>query len=323
MKGFQTIAVTNQRRFNEAICVTFLRLICPTFSDHEIRPSDQLSVNFAKSSMMQLFHPVFGHLWYLGVLAIVGLAVSGIAYERLNGNTSGLAVLGFTASIVHAAAWWFTLGVTSPLKKFVACVLLFAAAMLSAGFGRFACLAFSEQSHQPLLANMQFIAGVVPMWWLSLAVVNGIAKEAMRWRLNHNETPISPRTSLGDIFQVMAIVGVILAFFRSFDYSLIGIDYLQLLLVSTCFHAFLLLPLSVLIWNTKCWGRSRAALACVAVAGCCGLLLLVLSRYFGDEFERLSDVAVGFSAFIVPYVLMLLWGREKDLRLSSGWFEKR
>lgn len=281
-----------------------------------------LSADLLKLSMMQLFHPVFRHLWYLAVIVMAGLAVLGFAYEKLSGNMSGLAVFGFTASIVHAAAWWFTLGVTSPLKKFVACGLLFVGTMLSAAIGRFAFLSIGDHPYQPLLTNMKFIASVVPLWWLSLAVVNGVAKESLRWRLNYKETPITPRTSLGDMFQLTAILGVVLAFFSSSIFSLAGTDYITMLLVSICFHAFMLVPLSMLILSRQGWGPSRTALISAVVIGFCGLMLLIYSRYFGDEFEGLSDAAVGFSAFVVPYVLMLMWGRENDLSLSSGWFRE-
>ena len=253
---------------------------------------------------------------------MVGLVVLGFAYEKLNGDTSGLAVMGFAASIVHGAAWWFTLGVASPLKKFVACGLLFVGAILSAALGRFAFLAIGEQPYLPLLTNMQFIASVVPVWWLSLTVVNGILKEAMRWRLQYKETPISPRTALADMFQLTAILGIILAFFSSSISALVGTDYVTMLLISVCLHAFMLVPLSMLIWSRQHWGPSRAVLMSAVVVGFCGLLLLAFSRYFGEEFEGISDVAVGFSAFLVPYVLMLMWGRENELSLSSGWFKQ-
>lgn len=252
---------------------------------------------------------------------MVGLVVSGFAYEKLSDDMSRLAVLGFTASIVHAAAWWFTMGVTSPLKKFVACVLLFVGAMLSASVGRYAFLTIGEQPYLPLLSKMKFIASVVPVWWLSLAVINGVAKESIRWRLHYKGTPISPRTSLADMFQLTAIVGVVLAFFSSSVLSLVGSDYITMLLISVCLHAFMLVPLSMLILSEQRRWPSRMAFMCVVVVGFCGLLLLASSRYFGDEFESVSDVAVGFSAFIVPNVLMLLWGRENGLSLSSGWFK--
>lgn len=272
--------------------------------------------------MMQPFHPVFRHLWYFAAIVMVGLAVLGFSYEKLGGNTSGLAILGLTASIVHGAAWWFTVGVTSPLKKFGACVLLFVGAMLSAAAGRFTFLWIGELPYEPLKTNMQFVAGLVPMWWLSLTVVTGVAKELMRWRLNFRHTPISPRTSLLDMFQLMAIIGVILAFFSSSVASVAGTEYEALLLVSVCLHLFLLLPFSMLILSTPRWGLSRVALIGVVGFGFFGLLLLALARYFGDEFEGVSDVAVGFGALVVPYVLMLLWGREEDLGLSSGWFKE-
>jgi len=268
---------------------------------------------------MQPFHPVFRHLWYLSAIVMVGLVVLGFAYEKLSGNTSGMAILGFTASIVHAAAWWFTLGVTSPLKKFLACGLLFVGAMTSCTVGRFGFLAIAEQSYLPLLANLQSITILLAIWWLSLAVVNGVAKELMRWRLNYNDAPISPRTSLADMFQLTAIAGIILAFSSS---SLGRPEYVSVILVSICFHVVLLIPLSMLIMSRRRQSISRTVLKIAAFVGLCILLLLVFSRYFGDEFERVSDVAVGLSALVVPYVLMLLWGREGRLSLSSGWFKQ-
>ena len=273
---------------------------------------------------MQPFHPVFRHLWYLSAIVMVGLAVLGFAYEKLSGNMSGLAMLGFTASIVHAAAWWFTLGVTSPLKKFFACGLLFVGAMISSTVGRLSFLAIAEQSYLPLLPDMQFIAIAVSVWWLSLAVVNGIAKELMRWRLNFNDAPISPRTSLADMFQLTAILGGILAFSSSSSHWLVGTDYTTVLLVSVCFHVVLLIPLSMLIMSERRQSLSRSVLKIAVVVGLCTLLLLLVSlRYLGDEFEGASDLAVGPTALVVPYVLMLMWGRESGLSVSSGWFDQR
>jgi len=275
----------------------------------------------SKHPMIQPFHPVFRHLWFLSALGMVGFAVLGFAYEKFSGDTSGLAILGFTSAIVHGAAWWFTLGVTSPLRKFVACGFLFAGAMLSAAVGRFAFLLIAEQPIQPLLTNMQFIASIIPVWWLTLAIVNRAAKELLRWRLNYHGTPITSSTSLADMFQLTAIVSVIFAFFGASLHAVVGTDYITMLLVSISLHLVVLIPLSVLILNRQRWSPSYAVLKGGVAAGLGLLFLLVFARFIGDEFERISDVGVGVSAFVVPYVLMLLMGRDKGLSLSSGWYK--
>jgi len=272
--------------------------------------------------MPQLFHPVYRHLWYLSGLALSGLLVLGFAYEKLSGNTSGLAILGFTAAVVHASAWWFTIGLSSPINKIIACGVLFAGALLSSFTGRLAFLMITEQPVETLFENMKFIASVIPVWWLALAVINGVAKEAMRLRLNYEGLPISPRTSLADLFQLTAIVGAILAFSSPAVFSLDDPDYASIFFASLVLNAAVMIPLSLLILRTGMKRKSGAFLKLLtgAVVGC--LVFLALSPMFAEGLKEISDLAVGAVTLTVPYLLMLLLARENGLSLTSGWFEE-
>lgn len=271
---------------------------------------------------MQLFHPAFRHLWYLSGIAMLGLMVLGYAYEKLSGNTSGVAILGFSASIVHASAWWFTIGVISPLKKIIACGILFVGAMASAFLGRFAYFVVADQPIETLLENMKFIALVIPAWWLCLAITDGVVKETMRVRLNFAGTPVSPRISLTDLFQLTAIVGAVLAFSRSTAISLIGTDYASILVVSVAVNVVLMIPLSLLVLNSMMQKPTWRFLKFMA-----GLVLAIfgmfaLSHAVSQTMESISDVAVGVITLMVPYCLMLLMARDNQLSLTSGWWHR-
>ena len=273
--------------------------------------------------MMQLFHPAFRHLYYLTGLALVGLVVLGYAYEKLSGNYSGLAILGFTASIVHASAWWFTMGPASPLKKFFACLILFLATLLCAFAGRFAYLIVANQNVEPLMESFKFIASVIPAWWLSIAIINGVLKEVLRWRLYYADSQISPRTSLANIFQLTAIVGAILAFSSPTVLSLIDTDYATLLGVSLMLNLVVILPLSLMILKAEITVTSVwTFLKVIPIAAIMILIVLALSKMFTDAIEGVADVAVGLVTLTAPYLFMLLMTQENQIRLSSAWFEQ-
>ena len=273
--------------------------------------------------MMQLFHPAFRHLWYLTGLALVGLLVLGYAYEKLSGNTSGVALLGLTASIVHASAWWFTMGPAPPLKKFLICLLLFAGAMVCTFLGRCAFRLVADQPFAPLLENLKVIGGVVPAWWLSIAIVDGVLKEGFRWRLNYVSLQISPRTSLANLFQLTAIVGAVLAFSIPTVLSLVDTDYATILIVSLVLNLVVIIPLSLLILKaeiaaTPFW----AILKIVPMVALTVLFLLAISKMFSNAIEGVADVAIGLITLTAPYLFMLLMTHENLVSVSSGWFEQ-
>ena len=280
------------------------------------------SLETIKSFKMQLFNPAFRHLYYLTGLAMVGLVVLGYAYEKLSGNTSGLAILGFTASIIHASAWWFTMGPMSPLKKFFACLLVFFAALLCAYSGRIAFQLIADQPLEPVLENLKFISSVIPAWWLSIVILNSVLKESLRWRLNFADSQISPRTSISDLFQMTAIIGAVLAFSSPALLSLVDTDYATILIISLLLNLIVLIPFSLISLKAEKVSSAWSFLNLVPITVLVVLISLALSKLFTEQIEGVADVAIGLVSLTAPYLLMLSMARDNEINLTSGWFDQ-
>ena len=275
--------------------------------------------------MHSLFHPLFRHLWYLSGLAILGMLVIGFAYEKFNGATSGLAMIGLTTAAIHSSAWWFTFGVAAPWKKFLFCVLFFAALLSAAFLGRSAFLLIANANFDSLYDSMKLVAIVVPPWWISMVIVNELFKLVMRWSLRQEGELLTSPVTISHLMQLTAIFGITFAFSRQAFEATIDIDYLPILYFTIALNVALVNPLTAELLRERIY-RKTSRLSKLAVFAILFLLIIFVLAGTASTEMRVKDVGVAFGAGIIawllPFLIAVLSSREKHLSLTSGWSQR-
>lgn len=275
---------------------------------------------WVRLKMDRFFHRAYRHLWYLAGLAGLGMLVLGFVYEQLSSPMIRVAMLGFSAAIVHASAWWFAYHTAAPWKKFLFCAMLFAGVTACGLAGRLAYFKIANEFVGTIGEEVRWVVSLVPAWWLVSVVVNGLVKLSLRWHLIHDHVRRRPSLTVADLFQLTAIVGVIGAAFNPEILTMQESGYGLVLLGSLILQVTALIPIAALTLRPL---RSAVSKVIVLGASALAILLLVLAAmltFLSDDFEAIAAVAVGLVSLIFPFYVMLLAARENHLNIVSDWF---
>ncbi len=262
---------------------------------------------------------LFRHLVFLSLFALVGLFVLGFALEKLSDSTTSMAIFGFSASIVHLAAFWFVLAPASPVRKAFWCVGLMVACLASVAFGRWLQVTMVQGPIDQWWENVRFITRITPAWWVLLVVETIAVKELFRWRLQVKDQTLTQQLTILDLFELTLILGIALGLSTSTLMNLIHTDYLWVGGLSGVVHIAICLPIARAMLASRKPGAGAAIVFAACLAGATGLLYLASFRFLSADLHALADLAIGVASFAGPFILALLFAREKQLAIVSQW----
>ena len=262
---------------------------------------------------------LFRHLLFLSIFACFGLVVLGFAFEKLHGNTTSMALFGFTACVVHAAAFWFVMGPVSPLKRGLFCLALLCAGVAAVGLGRWFYIFLAEESPDVWWSNLQFSIKTIPAWWLLLVVQNIVIKQVFRWRLYAKQQSLEEPLTVLELFELTTIIGVVFGISGSTFAGLYTTEYFWVAVASTFANLVFCLPLAYLIMRRKKRNLGTTLFLAVGGIACVGLLYLASFRFLTRDLHSFADLAIGLISFLCPFALVIFFAREKYLTLHSTW----
>lgn len=252
-------------------------------------------------------------------MAMLGMFVLGFAFEKLSGQMTAVSILGFAAAIVHASAWWFTFHAAAPWKRFLFCGLLLAAAMACGLAGRWAHFQMDTGTPEALFENLPSLISRLAAWWLVSVGIYGVAKFGLRWELIRDNIQLSTTTTITDLLQVTAIVGVVITVAKPEMVTSIGADDRWILMGSVLLQILILIPLAMVTVRPLRSRKSKAISIGVAGVLIFSLMLIAMSGFLSEDFSAIAAVAVGLISLIFPFYVMLLAARESRFALMSQW----
>ena len=266
---------------------------------------------------------LFRHLLFLSIFACFGLMVLGFAFEKLHGGTTAMALFGFTACVVHVAAFWFVMGPISPLKRGLFCLAMLVAGVAAVGLGRWLYIFLAEQSADGWWTNLLFSIKTIPAWWLLLVVQNIAVKEVFRWRLYAKEQSLEESLTVLELFEFATIIGLVFGISGSTFAGLYTGEYFWVAVASTVANLVFCLPLSYIILGRRKRGLGTTLVLVLAAIVCVGLLYLSSFRFLTRDLHSFADLAIGVISFFCPFVLTIFFARDKHLTLLSAWSNPR